>query len=295
MTAMNAYRMMIVTSLVAFLAIPASAQLIDDFDYADNAALEAVWGAPVVGGITATTFLYETGAGALRATQLNDTNVGGYGTAIFSRAVSWSGDFTATMEFDWNQGAPVLGTLFMELVGASGVIASGGLGDDTGNPGHAYMQVGGGSTYLQPDGGYTSSTEMTFELQTGAIATSFNNAPIISAAADAVRLGNAMGDSGSALLSILRNGDQISLSVDNGVSLFTLGPIAGSSEDITGVNLIFAGFEFGASPNVLVGNGTHVAVDRVTLVPEPAAWVLAASALVACLLAGRRKKSTLHC
>lgn len=265
-------RWFLVCSFAVFGVVAQSVcgQLVDDFNYTNNAALEAVWGAPVVGGITATSFTYNTGAGALNATELNDTDVGGYGKAVFSRSVSQSGDFAASMEFDWNQGSPILGTLFMELAGPGGVIASGGLGDDTGNPGHAYMQIGGGSTYLQPDGGYTSSAEMTFEQQTGAIATSFNTAPIISAAADAVRTTYAMGDSGSALLAIRRSAGTISLSVSYGEELRTLGPISGPTDDVTSLNLIFAGFEFGASPNVLVGDGGgYIAVDKITLSDLP--------------------------
>ncbi len=94
--------------------VPAQSQIIDNFNYANNAALEAVWGAPVVGGQTATAFTYNTGSGKLNGTGLTDADVGGYGTSIFSRPVSFSGDFVAGMDFDWNQSL-ALGTMFMEL------------------------------------------------------------------------------------------------------------------------------------------------------------------------------------
>jgi hypothetical protein len=167
------------------------------------------------------------------------------------------------MEFDWNQSV-ALGALFLEVRGASGVIAAGGLGDDTGGPGHAYMQVGGGSTYLGPNGQYIGGAT-SFETQTGAIATSFNNAPIVSGAADAVRSGNALGNTGSARLDIVRTGNQINAIVSTATNQYSLGPVTGSTEAVTGVNLIYGGFFF--SPvNVLVGDtGTHVAVDRVVL------------------------------
>lgn len=248
---------------VAAFSPSAYGQFADDFNYASNAALQAVWGAPALGGATATSFTYNAGGGKLNATEMGDSDVGGYATSIFSRPTSLAGDFVARMEFDWNQSL-VLGTLFLEVNGASGVIASGGLGDDTGLPGHAYMQIGGGSTYLGPNGQYVGG-DTSFETQTGAIATSFNGAPIVSAAADAVRNGNSLGDVGSARLDIVRRGDQINAIVSTPTDRFALGPVDGSTESVTAVNLIFAGFFF--SPvNVLVGDaGSHIAVDRVVL------------------------------
>lgn len=252
--------------LGAFAAI-GHAQFVDNFDYANNAALQAAWGAPVVGGTTGTSFTYNAGGGKLSATEMADADAtGGYATAIFSRATSFSGNFVARMEFDWNQSeTPVLGAMFLEVRGPSGVIASGGLGDDTGAAGHAYMQVGGQSTYLGPNGAYIGGTS-TFEAQTGAIATSFNNAAIAGGAGP-IRAANSLGHSGTARLDILRFGDQIRVVVDNGSNVFSLGPIAGSTESITSMNLVFAGFAFGGGPaNVLVGDtGTHLAVDKVVL------------------------------
>lgn len=281
---------LVVALFIGACVTPARSQFVDNFDYPLNIALEAVWGAPVVGGQTATAFSYNTGAGTLNGTRLTDADVGGYGTAIFSRPVALSGDFRASMDFNWNQSL-VLGTLFLEVRSATGVIASGGLGDDTGGPGHAYMQVGGSSTYLAANGGYIGGAT-SFETQTGAIATSFNDAPIVSAAADAVRGGLSLGDAGSATLDIRRVGDQISLRVNDGTNLFSLGPIAGSTDDIASMNLIFAGFAFGANANHLTGDtGTHVAVDRVSLVaiPEPNSIVLAAAIGLVGLLAYARK------
>jgi hypothetical protein len=193
-----------------------------------------------------------------------DADVGGYATAIFSRPVSFSGDFVARMEFDWNQ-STTLGTMFMELRGASGVIGSGGLGDDTGLPGHAYMQVGGDATYLAPGGAYLGGAT-TFEQQTGATATSFNNVPIVSGGADAVRTGNSLGDTGSARLDMIRRAGQLQMSINDGTNQFSLGPVTGSTEDITSINLIFAGFFYGGPTNILVGDeGTHIAIDSISL------------------------------
>ncbi len=253
------------TLLLAGAFVPGSqAQFLDNFNYANNAALEAVWGAPVVGGQTATAFTYNTGSGKLNGTGLTDADVGGYGTSIFSRPVSFSGDFVAGMDFDWNQSL-ALGTMFMELRSATGVIASGGLGDDTGSPGHAYMQVGGNSTYLGANGAYIGGAT-SFETQTGAIATSFNNAPIVSAAADAVRTGNALGNVGSGRLGIFRFDDQIRALITRGTDQFSLGPVTASADDIASINLVFAGFAFGANANHLTGDtGTHVAIDRFSL------------------------------
>jgi PEP-CTERM motif len=257
----NVFGMVVVAALL-WPASQARAQVSDNFDYADNGALEAVWGAPVLGGATANSFTYNTGAGTLNATQLGDSDVGGYATAIFSRATSLSGGFHASMQFDWDQSA-TLGVMFLEARDATGVIVSGGLGDDTGNPGHAYMQVGGGSTYVGVNGEYLGTT---FEDQTGAIATSFNNVPIVSAAADAVRAGNNLGNTGSATLDMYRLGDQLWAFVDNGVKTFSLGPITGSTADVASLNLVFGGFAYGGPVNVLTGDtGTHVAVDSVSL------------------------------
>jgi hypothetical protein len=240
----------------------ARAQFNDAFSYASNAALEAVWGAPVIDGLTGTSFTYNTTGGKLNATEMGDADVGGYATTTFTRNAAFVGNFVARMEFDWNQSA-ALGALFLEVRSAGGVIASGGLGDDTGGPGHAYMQIGGGSTYLGPGGAYIGGG--TFESQTGAIATTFNNAPIVSAAADAVRTGNSLGDTGAARLDIVRTGNQINAVVSTSTNRYTLGPITGSTDPVTSVNLIYAGFLFGPV-NVLVGDtGTHVAVDRVVL------------------------------
>lgn len=248
--------------LLGILVAESSAQFVDPFDYADNASLEAVYGAPVVGGATGTSFTYNTGGGTLNATSLTDADVGGYATAKFSRAASFSGDFVGRAEFDWNQ-SPVLGTMFVEFRGATGIIASGGLGDDTGNPGHAYMQVGGDSTYVGPNGEYLGTF---FEAQTGAIATSFNNAPIVSAAADAVRSGNSLGNIGSTRLDIIRQGDQIRAVLSQGTNQFSLGPITGSTEDISSVNIVFAGFAYGGPSNHLVGDtGTHIALSHLVL------------------------------
>jgi hypothetical protein len=248
--------------LLGAIAVPARAQFVDNFNYANNAALEAVWGAPVIGGATGSSFTYNTGSGTLNATQLIDADVGGYATAKFSRAASFSGDFVGRAEFDWNQSL-VLGTMFVEFRSATGIIASGGLGDDTGLPGHAYMQVGGNGTYVGPNGEYLGTF---FEAQTGAIATSFNNAPIVSGAADAVRTGNSLGNTGSARMDVVRFGDQLRVVVSNGTQQFSLGPISGSDEDITSVGIVFAGFAFGGPANHLVGDtGTHIALSTVEL------------------------------
>jgi hypothetical protein len=253
--------------IVGLLAATANAQFTDNFDYANNAALQAVWGAPAVGGATATSFTYNAGGGKLNATGMTDSNVGGFGTAIFNRTTNFAGNFVARMEFDWNQSA-TLGAMFMEVRGASGVIASGGLGDDTGGPGHAYLQVGGATTYLGPNGAYGAPAQ-TFEAVTGAIATSFNNAPIVSAAADAVRNGNSLGNVGTARLDIVRVGNQISAYIDNGVNQYSLGPVAGSTENVTSISLVFAGFAYGGPTNVLVGDtGTHIGIDKIVLEPR---------------------------
>jgi hypothetical protein len=157
--------------------------------------------------------------------------------------------------------------MFMEVRGIGGVIASGGIGDDTGGPGHAYMQVGGGTTYLGPNGSYVGA--QTFEINTGATATSFNNAPIVSAAADAVRNGNSLGNVGTARLDIVRVGNQISAYIDNGVNQYSLGPIAGSTENVTSISLVFAGFADGGPTNVLVGDtATHIGIDKIVLEPR---------------------------
>jgi hypothetical protein len=256
--------------LAMFAIAPAlaQAQFTDNLSYANNAALQAVWGAPVLGGQTGTTFTYDTAGGKLHATEMGDADVGGYATVTFSRPTSFAGNFVARMEFDWNQSS-ALGALFLDVRGASGVIASGGLGDDTGGPGHAYMQVGGGSTYLGPNGQYIGGAT-TFETQTGAVATSFNNAAIVSAAADAVRSANALGLIGSARLDIVRTGNQINAVVSTATNRYTLGPVTGSTEAITSINLTFASFFFGPT-NALIGDtGTHVAVDRVVLEPRNA-------------------------
>lgn len=252
--------------LVGALVTPSHAQFVDNFDYANNTALQAVWGAPLVGGATATSFTYAAGSGKLSATGMADSDVGGFGTAIFNRTTNFAGNFVARMEFDWNQSA-VLGAMFMEVRGASGVIASGGIGDDTGGPGHAYMQVGGGTTYLGPNGAYVGN--QTFEVNTGAITTSFNNAPIVSPAADAVRSGNSLGNVGTARLDIVRVGNQISAYIDNGVNKYSLGPVAGATENVTSISLVFAGFAYGGPTNVLVGDtGTHIAIDKIVLEPR---------------------------
>jgi hypothetical protein len=256
-------------ALAASCSAVARAQFTDNFTYATNPALEAVWGAPVLSGATPTTFTYNATGNKLNATQLGDSDVGGYALSTFSRATSFAGNFVARMEFDWNQSS-TLGAAFLEVRSATGVIAGGGLGDDTGGPGNAYMQVGGGSTFLGPNGQYVGGAT-TFETQTGATATNFNNAPIVSAAADAVRNGATLGNVGSARLDIVRTGNQIQAVVSTPTSRFTLGPVTGSTDAVTSVNLIFGGFFFGPNTNVLVGaTGTHVAVDRVTLEPRNA-------------------------
>lgn len=253
--------------LAGSLAAPAHAQFTDNFDYANNAALQAAWGAPVVGGATATSFTYTAGAGKLNATGMTDSDVGGFATATFNRATTFAGNFVARMEFDWNQSA-TLGGMFMEVRSATGVIASGGLGDDTGGPGHAYMQVGGATTYLGANGAYGPGTA-SFEAVTGAAATSFNNAPIVSAAADVVRNGNSLGNSGAARLDIVRVGNMISARIDNGVNAFVLGPVAGSTDNVASISLVFGGFAYGGPTNVLVGDtGTHIGVDKIVLEPK---------------------------
>jgi hypothetical protein len=88
--------------LVGLFATAANAQFTDNFDYANNAALHAVWGAPAVGGATATSFTYTAGGGRLNATGMTDSDVGGFGTAIFNRTTNFAGNFVARMEFDWN-------------------------------------------------------------------------------------------------------------------------------------------------------------------------------------------------
>ncbi len=256
-------------ALVASYSAIARAQFTDNFTYATNPALEAVWGAPVLSGATPTTFSYNATGNKLNATQFGDSDVGGYALSTFSRATSFAGNFVARMEFDWNQSS-TLGVAFLEVRSAAGVIASGGLGDDTGGPGNAYMQVGGGSTYLGPNGQYIGGAT-TFETQTGATKTTFNNAPIVSAAADAVRTGNSLGNIGSARLDIVRTGSQIQAVVTTPTSRYSLGPVTSSTDAVTSVNLIFGGFFFGPT-NVLTGDtGTHVAIDRVTLEPRNAA------------------------
>lgn len=248
--------------LLGAISVPAPAQFVDNFDYANNATLEAVWGTPVVGGATGTSFTYNTGSGTLNATELIDSDVGGFATAKFSQPTSFSGDFVGRAEFDWNQSL-VLGVMFVEFRGAAGLIASGGLGDDTGASGHAYMQVGGNSTYVGPNGEYLGTF---FEAQTGAIATSFNNAPIVSGAADAVRAGYALGDTGSARLDVVRFGSQLRVVVSDGTNQFSLGPITGSTDDITSVDIVFGGFAFGGPANHLVGDtGTHIALSTIEL------------------------------
>ncbi len=153
------------------------------------------------------------------------------------------------------------------------------------------MQVGGNSTYLGANGAYIGGAT-SFETQTGAIATSFNNAPIVSAAADAVRTGNALGNVGSGKLTIRRIGNQVSLAVDSGANQYVLGPIAGSTDDIASINLIFAGFAFGANANHLIGDtGTHVAIDRISIVPEPTSIALCGvMGLIVVGACGRRSK-----
>jgi hypothetical protein len=253
--------------LIGFWATPAHAQFTDNFDYANNTALQATWGAPVVGGTTAGTFTYNAGSGKLSATGMTDSDVGGFATATFNRATSFAGNFVARMEFDWNQSA-TLGAMFMEVRSATGVIASGGLGDDTGGPGHAYMQVGGATTYLGANGAYGPGT-VSFETVTGAAATSFNNALIVSAAADVVRSGNSLGNSGAARLDIVRVGNMISARIDNGVNAFVLGPIAGSTDSVASISLVFGGFAYGGPTNVLVGDtGTHIGIDKIVLEPR---------------------------
>jgi len=265
----HAWTFLSICTVVLTIAARSEGQIVDNFNYVNNAALEAVWGAPMLGGDNAASFTYSTGAGELNATSLidNTANVG-FGTTIFSRPVSHSGDLRATMEFNWDQTTNALGAMFLELRGPSGVIASGGLGDDTMNAAYAYMQVGGNTTFLGPDGSYVGGTN-TFENQTGAIATSFQGGAINTLAAQ--RAAKILGVSGSARLDIVRLGDQIELAIDNGIDVFSLGPITGSTDDVTSINLIFAAFTFPGGPsNALVGDsGGHIAISSVSLVPEP--------------------------
>jgi hypothetical protein len=131
------------------------------------------------------------------------------------------------------------------------------------------MQIGGATTYMGADGAFSDAS--TFEAMTGAIATSFKNAPVTSAASDAVRNGNSLGNVGTARMDIVRVGNLISAHIDSGDKRFSIGPIAGSIEDVTSISLIFNGYAYGGPTNVLTGDaGTHVAIDKIVLEPRRA-------------------------
>ena len=110
-----------------------TAGILDEFDYADNAAFEVVWGKPVLGGHLAQSFFYNVEGGRLTAIQLVDStdNDRGFPTATFSRRVSLSGDFDAAVDLAWFlRVGQSSGHVAIELRDANGIIASCGMMDD---------------------------------------------------------------------------------------------------------------------------------------------------------------------
>jgi hypothetical protein len=132
--------------------------MLEEFDYADAAAFEAVWGKPLLGGHLAQSLNYKVESGRLTIIQLVDSTGydHGFATATFSRPVSLSGDFDATVDLEWNlRVGQSSGHVAIEFRDASGIVASCGMMDDMVSAGTAGLWIaawgqvdGSGSLYF---------------------------------------------------------------------------------------------------------------------------------------------------